>query len=147
MANSGTPAQTDDRVTVARGLADQLFEADLRGRQPIERTGELAIRAWQAYAARRHNRGLYSVLEQIDRCAFAERWSQLATVFTEQGPVGVLEVLARAPSLPEAAPRTPPVSAVGVFELAPVDESEQPTAPELDAELTIDRATGEECGR
>lgn len=86
---------SDDRVAVARGLADQLFEADLRGRKLIERTGELALEAWQAFAVKKGNNGLFTVLEQCDRCAFAERWLELASIYAERGKPGVFEALRR----------------------------------------------------
>jgi hypothetical protein len=85
----------DDRVATARGLADQMFEADLRGSKRIEATGELALIAWQSFAAERANRGLFSVLEQCDRCAFAERWRELASIYAARGRAGVFEALAR----------------------------------------------------
>lgn len=107
---------TDDRVATARGLADQLFEADLRGRKRIERTGEMALLEWQHFAVQKGNRGLYTVLEQCDRCAFAERWHELATVYAERGEPGVFEALgpaARAargvaPTLPPEPGELPP---------------------------------------
>jgi hypothetical protein len=103
MNESGGGDAIDDRVATARGLADQLFEADLRGRHAIERTGELALGAWQAFAVRKGNRGLYAVLEQCDRFAFCERWRELATVYAERGEAGVFAALARSrPTAPPA---------------------------------------------
>jgi hypothetical protein len=84
---------TADRVATARGLADQMFEADMRGRQRIETTGELALLAWQHFAVQKGNRGLYAVLEQCDRCAFSERWHELATIYAERGKAGVFAAL------------------------------------------------------
>jgi hypothetical protein len=94
-----------DRVATARGLADQMFEADLRGHKRIERTGEMALLEWQHFAVQKGNRGLFAVLEKCDRCAFAERWRELATIYAERGEPGVFEALAR--SAPAAPPPLP----------------------------------------
>ena len=100
---------SDDRVATAHGLAEQMFEADLRGRKRIERTGELALLEWQHFAVQKGNRGLFAVLEQCDRCAFAERWQQLATIYAERGEPGVFEALARTrPTSPPAPGELPP---------------------------------------
>ena len=105
---------TDDRVATARGLADQMFEADLRAGNRIESTGELALSAWQGFAVDKGNRGLYTVLEQCDRCAFAERWRELAAAYAERGKAGVFEALAPAlaptlPPEPGELPELPPI--------------------------------------
>lgn len=97
----------DARVAVAYGLAEQLFDSDLRARNTIEHTGDRAIAAWQRFAARKNNRGLWSVLEQVDRCAFAERWRQLAEVYAEQGELGVFDALRRAKAGAALPPETP----------------------------------------
>ena len=109
VTGSTTTCAADDRVATARGLADQMFEADLRGRKRIEATGELALLAWQAYAREQGNGGLFRVLELCDRCAFAERWRELAVLYSERGKAGVFEALARArPTAPPAAGELPP---------------------------------------
>jgi hypothetical protein len=89
-------AEATDRVAVAYGIAEQLFQSDLRGRKPVEATGEDAFRAWQAFAARSGNRGLYQVLDKLDRCAFAERWATLRAVYLEQGRAGAFAALMHA---------------------------------------------------
>lgn len=84
-----------DRVATAWGLADQMFEADVRARHAIEETGDRALDAWQRFATRTGNAGLYTVVQQLDRCAFAERWTALRSVFLERGRDGVFEMLMR----------------------------------------------------
>lgn len=131
-----------------------MFEADLRAGNELEGTGDEALAAWQGFALRTRNRGLWRVIEQLDRCAFSERWRQLREIYVIGGADAVFAELmaegqcaADAAALPTTAPPAPgelpqPLPAgvrptepaSGLAELAAAadadEASERPTLPE-----------------